>query len=1675
MESIPCSVFAIESSKECPVTDEQIAQALKNATFIDATDDSSFHLINTHVDSSDEEYFPETADMDEHYEYELSKKYPTDTTPKAASSNPIPGDAMVYYTQKWLNQQYGNISGFVTVTEDGRTGNNTVKALARALQYELGISPMDGSFGSGSIAVYNQNPLHRQDGITDRKFAILQGALWCKGYCPGYNITEEDDGTIVFNEVFDANVEQAIIELQQDAGLSNADGVVSGNIMKALLTMDTFKLLTSYGGKPEIREMQQKLNRKYEYYTGLMPCDGVYAANTNRALIKAFQAEEGFPKSAVDGLIGTSTKQYCPQIPYAHNSTAAKSYSGTYYTDSQISSFTELLQFALMVNGFYSGSINGIFNSQTQQSVRNCQKEFALPETGMADMSTWMALLISSGDTSRKAIAADCAKPLTVATAQTLADNGYKYIGRYLTGTYSIGNGQTASKALTKEEAQIIFNAGLRFFPIFQGGGTSSSYFTEERGIEDAQKAITAAQNLGLPKDTIIYFAVDFDALDYQITSNILPYFKKVHDELSGSAYKTGIYGVRNVCTRVSNQGYACSSFVADSSTGFSGNLGYPMPNNWAFDQFKTDITIGTGAGALGIDKDGVSGRDLGVCNLNNSIEYTLSGIKNSPTETDTLYGPVIRIGEYEFPLFALDVSLNTPNGIMFDTEFDNNENQINVIIGLDLVQYSKNKYGIREKPKGAKYRQAYTEVKSLVSVFGKNKAESLKKLQDFKGSLYDSGFKCGFEFDGYCVGYMTIDFNDKSGIPKLIEGEMGIIAKADASWKWPTPIPLVFAKLEIEGTLETGLNFILQDNGDNYLVGHAGFSIQPSFAVGVDAVVANAYAGISGSLECESRYGYEIESTDQAFKANLNASVFFEINAFMWGNRWDWVFQNYQLYPPQASSQNLSLSSEELEFIPPTTHKKNMIKSSNPNVFKEDLQIYCHPQIVNLGNDRMFMLYIDDTNNRTNENRTILMYSVFDGTDWREPQPVCDDGTVDFEPSICYDGNGGVHIVWQNGITTFDENVTLDAMSTGIDLFYTHWNGNEFENTTAITSNNQDMEMAHKVASSGNNIAVVWEQNSDNESISLCGTNSIYRRQFVSGAWQNIENIVSGLPNINSMDTTFIGINNVVAYTTKSTDVTSTISDSELYYYNGTQPVRLTNDNIADCSVNFLNNELYWLSGSSIVRITDGNMNTKEVIAENLDIASSRFKAIDNLRGNKSIVWEEDSKSESMFFCINYNPSDNSFGNVEPLSIESGLIRGWDVCMNSDGQIETAYCHAEYLDEPIDNKPYGNLNLKQKAINRFYNISINPDIYYDGNIVESPNLTIHAEIYNSGSLSVTQYNVKIYDEADILLQESTIANSLSVGESVELEIPFNVPTPLRADYKISVLPIDGNDLSTTDNTTTFSTGFSDVSIENIEEVRTEFGRQIKTKIKNKSFNPVSNATVKLLEDSADGNVLAIEDLSSIGAFSETELTFNVSESYYSENPKMFYITVEIPETEDDYSNNNQMIYVYPDYTVSLNAGTGGNVSGSGTFERGSKTTLLATPNSGYLFDGWYENNQLIYGADAEYEVSVESNRVFEAAFKANDLTIDDIEIFGTLEIGETLNFTAITEGGQPQYNWDFYIYSNGTVFHREFNSKVKINFFTYQPLSSGTYTVVAYVTDSTGFRTKLAKQFTIV
>ena len=523
------------------------------------------------------------------------------------------GDPYVLNVQEWLNDNYGQYvsSGrFNLVEENGKTGWPTIYALIRALQIELGIQVTADNFGNGTINAFKAKyptGIHQQadgDETEDKVYGIIQGALLCKGYATGVS-----KPTLHFYN----GTGNAIKQMKEDAGIDSSSSTVTLNIMKALLSMDYFYSYDTSAKTQNIQAIQRFLNANYESYIGLTPCDGVYGRGTNKALIFALQAEEGMSTSVANGNFGPSTKRCCPTIPYNN---VEKDYSGNTYSTAKIAKFTKILNMALYVNGFGDGSYPETLNSNI---LRQFQEKYAIPVNGICNLTTWLSIFISSGDTERSALACDCATILDAAKAQTLYDNGYRYVGRYLSGTV----GGTASKAMTREELQIAFSAGLRIFPIYQDGATSVSYFNETQAEQDINSAYTHATNLGVPENTVIYFAVDCDPQDYQITSNIIPYFKKIFEVMrdsKNSKYRVGIYGTRNVCTRVSEKGYAVRSFVSDMSTGFSGNLGFKIPYNWAFDQFTT-ITIGSGTGQIEIDKDGFSGLDTGFGMFEEDIE----------------------------------------------------------------------------------------------------------------------------------------------------------------------------------------------------------------------------------------------------------------------------------------------------------------------------------------------------------------------------------------------------------------------------------------------------------------------------------------------------------------------------------------------------------------------------------------------------------------------------------------------------------------------------------------------------------------------------------------------------------------------------------------------------------------------------------------------------------------------------------------------------------------------------------------------------------------------------------------------------------------------------------------------------------------------------------------------
>ena len=254
------------------------------------------------------------------------------------------------------------------------------------------------------------------------------------------------------------------------------------------------------------------------------------------------------------------------------------------------------------------------------------------PVSQSVDAYTWMSLLTSCGNPNRPAKACDTRFEITDEFAEQLKADGYEIVGRYLTepGQESL-NPADYFKAIRTGELERIVKHGLKYFPIFQEYSTKLTHFTPEAGKRHAQEAVKAAQRLGVPP-TVIYFAVDMDVYEYQVEDVIVPYFKAIQDNLS-DGYGVGIYASRNTCSIVSEHGYSISSFVSDMSTGFSGNLGFPIPANWNYDQFAE---ISGYHDKWDLDRVAYSGR-VSACGY---VSNTSTGGYDDPDPSDSAKDP---------------------------------------------------------------------------------------------------------------------------------------------------------------------------------------------------------------------------------------------------------------------------------------------------------------------------------------------------------------------------------------------------------------------------------------------------------------------------------------------------------------------------------------------------------------------------------------------------------------------------------------------------------------------------------------------------------------------------------------------------------------------------------------------------------------------------------------------------------------------------------------------------------------------------------------------------------------------------------------------------------------------------------------------------------------------------
>jgi isopentenyl phosphate kinase len=123
-------------------------------------------------------------------------------------------------------------------------------------------------------------------------------------------------------------------------------------------------------------------------------------------------------------------------------------------------------------------------------------------------------------------------------------------------------------------------------------------------------------------------------------------------------------------------------------------------------------------------------------------------------------------------------------------------------------------------------------------------------------------------------------------------------------------------------------------------------------------------------------------------------------------------------------------------------------------------------------------------------------------------------------------------------------------------------------------------------------------------------------------------------------------------------------------------------------------------------------------------------------------------------------------------------------------------------------------------------------------------------------------------------------------------------------------------------------------------------------------------------------------------------------------------------------------------HTITATAGLGGSVSGGNAYEENTTVTLVATPDTNYTFEGWYENDAKISGAGATYSFSATADRTLEARFTPTSSTTTSYTITATADIGGSVSgggtynandTVTLTATSNPNYAFESW-YENGAI-----------------------------------------------
>jgi len=850
-----------------------------------------------------------------------------------------------------------------------------------------------------------------------------------------------------------------------------------------------------------------------------------------------------------------------------------------------------------------------------------------------------------------------------------------------------------------------------------------------------------------------------------------------------------------------------------------------------------------------------------------------------------------IKDNKYTFTPLNLDFAAGMPlSNLNYQAVIDTDSKTVKVLLGMskDGKSEIKQTTDVNSTSWGQQYQSIKKMYKDLTGYDARTTRATWNNFEKMKSEL--NSLKCDMfvSADMKITGFLEFSFADDGSGSCFKEG--GIIEKVSVDTNFSSPVvaPWVYISLGL-GVSEEGTLKVQMNNNVPELITSLELAAKASAKIsGQIPIIAKVEGMIDAKLSAN------IANTEPKFTVDMTGDISLKATALagiieVYNNTWNYL--DCQIYPEFKNNNDTEIASynstDEMLCTASGTERivgAQSAKLSGTDFSEQNVYSQNEARLISLSNNRKILLWLDDSRQKSNNNRTTLMYSVYDGSNWSNPEEVCNDGCFDGEFSYYVENDNTVYVVFQKGNMIFGDDTEYSDIVRNIDPYVTKFDGSTFSTPEKVRDDNNSYEDNFTITKNDSQLKVTYVE---------------YPSDYLAGNSDTL-NLMNTVNNGSEWADNMICEEN------------SFISDYEyigsrlyLELYNTDKGCYelYKSDNGNDELLKSLSKEVKLVSvGDKIYYVENDILNTLKAdkISECQLPYGTDYKIITN--GNSTKIVYEIINEDHSSALYSGDISDGTVGDTLIYRSESDYIKSYNGCIDENGNLDIATTLCTL------NSDLSESNYSLNVIGREKNYSLaSTYLYYDeNNVVADKDLDLYYDVTNNGNENISSYNVVLYDESGNTLADSKVTTGIKVGESREEKLVYHIPKDFgEQSVYIQIQSVDGKKIYSKAETVI---KHNDIEICNVQvKHMCNDDYNIECTLKNNGYQNADNVAISFNSNGDDIiKETEIEHLNSgETCTASVELT---ADEYACISDKTLYCEVTGLLSESDYGNNSKTI-----------------------------------------------------------------------------------------------------------------------------------------------------------------------